>query len=119
MKSIRAGKAQPSRVWELVPDGKGGFVRRQIAISKSRTRTRVMPSINPADEAMRARQRLGLSQDTFAELLGVSAGTLRDGNRGDVSLIVRLACCCAWRPSIQRWCLQLLRRPLEGRILCM
>ena len=82
MKSIRAGKAQPSRVWELVPDGKRGFVRRQIEISQSRTRARAMQSIDPADEAVRARHRLGLSQDTFAELLGVSAGTLRGWEQG-------------------------------------
>ncbi|MFA7232519.1 MAG: helix-turn-helix domain-containing protein [Terrimicrobiaceae bacterium] len=35
-----------------------------------------------ADEAVRARQRLGLSQDTFAALLGVSSGTLRGWEQG-------------------------------------
>ena len=31
---------------------------------------------------MQARQKLGLSQDTFAALLGVSAGTLRGWEQG-------------------------------------
>ena len=29
MKSIRSGAAVPSRAWEVVFDGKGGFVRRR------------------------------------------------------------------------------------------
>ena len=31
MQAIRAGKAAPARAWEVAADGKGGFVRRQIA----------------------------------------------------------------------------------------
>lgn len=30
MKAVRRGERAPSRVWEVVPDGKGGFIRRQL-----------------------------------------------------------------------------------------
>ena len=78
MKAIRAGKAAPGRAWEVVPDGKGGFMRRQI--SGARAASFVVG--DPAGEAVQARQRLGLSQDTFAALLGVSVGTLRGWEQG-------------------------------------
>jgi putative transcriptional regulator len=82
MKSIRAGKVLPSRVWEVLSDGKGGFVRRQLSASQMVQGSERTQSIDPGGEAVRARQRLGLSQDTFAELLGVSAGTLRGWEQG-------------------------------------
>ena len=82
MKLIRGGKALPSRVWEVKSDGKGGFERRQIHDSGIKSRPKPGPANGLRMEAVRARQRLGLSQDTFAELLGVSAGTLRGWEQG-------------------------------------
>jgi len=78
MRAIRSGKASPTRTWEVVTDGKGGFLRRQI----SGVHTSVVQSGIVADETVRARQQLGLSQDTFAALLGVSSGTLRGWEQG-------------------------------------
>jgi putative transcriptional regulator len=78
MRAIRSGKASPARTWEVVPDGKGGFMRRQI----SGVQTPALDAGVVADETVRARQRLGLSQDTFAALLGVSSGTLRGWEQG-------------------------------------
>ncbi len=78
MKAIRAGKASPARAWEVVPDGQGGFQRRQTLPA----RTALRAAGDPAAEAVQARHRLGLSQETFAALLGVSSGTLRGWEQG-------------------------------------
>ncbi len=50
---------------------------------KSRVRIRNV-SISP-DDVQRARQRLGLSQDQFADAFGVSASTLRKWEQGQRS----------------------------------
>jgi putative transcriptional regulator len=63
MKSGRFG-----RVWELVPDGTHGF-RRKIVGSAT-------------NEAVTAREKLGLSQQKFAQLLGVSKRTLEGWEQG-------------------------------------
>ncbi len=78
MKAIRSGNATAARTWEVVPDGNGGFKRRQI----SGVNTPAVEAGDLAAEAVRARQQLGLSQDTFAALLGVSSGTLRGWEQG-------------------------------------
>lgn len=77
MQAIRRGERAPARTWEIVPDGKGGFIRRQVDPAKI-----IRAKGGAENEAVAARTRLGLSQDTFATLLGVSAGTLRGWEQG-------------------------------------
>ncbi len=75
---IESGKAAPSRVWELRPDGKGGFTRDTIPTRDfQRARTAAW------DKNVEGTQRkLGLSQDRFASLLGISVRTLQHWEQG-------------------------------------
>ena len=72
MQAIRRGERAPSRAWEVTPDGQGGFIRRRLV-------PRLLAPVRTAaeNEAVAARTKLGLSQDTFAAMPGVSPGTLR------------------------------------------
>jgi putative transcriptional regulator len=76
MKAIRRGELAPARSWEIVPDGRGGFIRREIT---ARRRATPKPASSLAREA---REKLGLSQSDFAALIGVNAGTLRGWEQG-------------------------------------
>ena len=77
MQAIRRGERAPSRAWEVLPDGQGGFIRRRLDPHS------LAPARAAAEnEAVAARTKLGLSQDTFAALLGVSPGTLRGWEQG-------------------------------------
>ena len=76
MKQVACGARAPSRAWEIVPDGKGGFVRRQIAARKA------APLKPGAALALAARMKLKLSQHDFAALLGVADGTLKGWEQG-------------------------------------
>ena len=76
MKAIQRGERLPSRSWEIEPDGKGGFIRRETTVKK-------LTVIKPAAKLARdARDKIGLSQDDFAALIGVNAGTLRGWEQG-------------------------------------
>ena len=77
--ALERGEAKPARVWEFVPDGRGGFKRQAVDVESFR-QTR-------ADDwdrrqAVDARQKLGLSQDQFARLLGISVRTLHQWEQG-------------------------------------
>jgi DNA-binding transcriptional regulator YiaG len=75
---IERGEATPAAVWEVKPDGKGGFVRRKLD-PKSFQREQK----KAWDRSVAAtRQKLGLSQSGFAELLGISVRTLHHWEQG-------------------------------------
>ena len=71
-------KAAPTRVWDVQPDGKGGFTRRAIDPK----------AFQRAEKAVRdksivaTRQKLRLSQAQFAQLLGISVRTLHHWEQG-------------------------------------
>ena len=75
---IERGEATPARVWEIRPNGKGGFTRRAI---DPRTFRRAQKAA--WDKSIAAtRQKLGLSQSRFARLLGISVRTLHHWEQG-------------------------------------
>jgi len=78
MKKMNRGEIAPSRVFEVISDGKGGFIRRML----DPERVRQARAEKNANAATTARVSLKLSQDKFASLLGVSVGTLRGWEQG-------------------------------------
>jgi len=78
LKQIERGERAPSRVFEVIPDGKGGFLRRMLDPEKVRKSNAQKHACSVAA----ARVSLKLSQDKFASLLGVSVGTLRGWEQG-------------------------------------
>jgi DNA-binding transcriptional regulator YiaG len=75
---IERGAATPANVWELRPDGKGGFTRRAIDPTAFRRAQKAA-----WDNSIAAtRRRLGLSQNRFARLLGISVRTLHHWEQG-------------------------------------
>ena len=76
--AIQSGKVAPARVWDVRPDGKGGFARRALD-PKAFRRTQKAAW----DRSIAAtRQKLGLSQPKFARLLGISVRTLHHWEQG-------------------------------------
>ena len=78
MKAVHRGEAAPSRAWEVVRGEDGTIVRR--AIDPECVRQRRQSGRDPAVAAGRA--RLGLSQDQFAQMLGISVRTLHNWEQG-------------------------------------
>jgi putative transcriptional regulator len=75
---IERGEDAPARVWEVVPDGKGGSIRRSVD-------PRSLQKQHQADwqtAVAATRQKLGLSQAKFAGLLGISLRTLHHWEQG-------------------------------------
>src|SRR2546423_7261177 len=75
---IERGAATPAKVWEVRSDSKGRFVRRSVDPKAFRRRQRAA-----WDKSITAtRQKLGLSQNRFARLLGISVRTLHHWEQG-------------------------------------
>lgn len=75
---IEKGDAAPAAVWELKPDGKGGFIRRKIDPKRFQRQQK-----RAWDRSVTAtRHKLGLSQSGFAQLLGISVRTLHHWEQG-------------------------------------
>ena len=75
---IQSGKVVPARVWEVKPDGMGGFTRRALDPKAFRRAQKAA-----WDKSIAAtRQKLGLSQTKFAGLLGISVRTLHHWEQG-------------------------------------
>lgn len=77
--AMERGAAKPGRVWELVPNGRGGFERRAVNPETFRQ--------NRADawtqqQAITAREKLRMTQEQFARLLGISVRTLHQWEQG-------------------------------------
>jgi DNA-binding transcriptional regulator YiaG len=75
---IETGARAPASVWELRPDGKGGFTRRAVDPEAFRRAQRAAW----AERIPATRRKLGLSQAGFARLLGISVRTLQHWEHG-------------------------------------
>jgi putative transcriptional regulator len=74
---IERGEVAPARVWEFKRDAKGRTVRKIDPKAFQREQKRAW------DKSVAAtRQRLGLSQIGFAEMLGISVRTLHHWEQG-------------------------------------
>ena len=75
---IERGAAAPARVWDVRPDGRGGVTRRALAPKAFQRAQKTA-----WDKGIVAtRQKLGLSQPKFAEMLGISVRTLHHWEQG-------------------------------------
>ena len=78
MKPVLRGETAPARVTQLTSNGKGGHVRRKIDSEVWRRRQAAIHAASVAG----VRERLGLSQQELAELLGISRRTLENWEQG-------------------------------------
>ena len=76
--ALLAGTAQPGRVTQLLPNGKGGYIRRPIN-SETYRKAQV---VEQAASVTAARAKLGLSQREMASLMGISPRTLQNWEQG-------------------------------------
>jgi putative transcriptional regulator len=75
---IETGAGAPASVWEVRPNGKGGFTRKAVD-AKAFQRAQQAAW----EQTIRAtRRQLGLSQAQFARLLGISVRTLHHWEQG-------------------------------------
>lgn len=75
---IERGAATPAKVWDVRPNGKGGFTHRALNPKAFRHAQK-----NAWDKSIAAtRHKLGLSQSHFAQLLGISLRTLHHWEQG-------------------------------------
>src|SRR5260221_7455639 len=75
---IERGELAPARVWDVRPDGKGGFRRRSLDPRAFQREQKAA-----WDKSIVAtRHKLGLSQNKFAQLLGISIRTLHHWEQG-------------------------------------
>lgn len=75
---IERGAVAPAAVWEVKSDRKGGIVRRKLDAKRFQRAQK-----KAWDRSIIAtRQKLGLSQSGFAELLGISVRTLHHWEQG-------------------------------------
>ncbi len=77
-KAVRRGEAAPSRVWSVTRNGNGPLRRRLIDPGEYQREQRVEWEKTIAA----TRKRLRLSQNKFAELLGISVKTLHNWEQG-------------------------------------
>ena len=75
-KAVRRGEAAPSRVWSVTRGSDGQLHRRQLDAKKYQRGQRMEKTIAAT------RTRLRLSQNKFAELLGISVKTLHNWEQG-------------------------------------
>jgi putative transcriptional regulator len=76
---LESGAVAPGRVTEIIPDGKGGHrVRRYSPSSWQRART----AATNAARVIEARNKLKLTQEEFAVLLGISRRTVENWEQG-------------------------------------
>ena len=75
---MERGEALPAKVWEIVTDGRGGRVKRAVSPQafQRRQQTDWQATVGAT------RQKLGLSQSKFADLLGISLRTLHHWEQG-------------------------------------
>ena len=75
---LERGEETPARVWDLRPDGKGDFNRRELDPKAFQREQKAAWNRS----IVATRQRLGLTQPKFARLLGISVRTLHHWEQG-------------------------------------
>lgn len=78
MKAVQRGALAPARVTVVTRDHKGKVTRRRVSPEAYRRRQAALHAINVYD----VRERLGLSQEELAVLLGISRRTLENWEQG-------------------------------------
>lgn len=78
MKAIMRGEKKPGRVTVVKSDGRGGHVRQTIDPEAYRRRRAAIHAASVTG----VRERLGLSQQELADLLGISRRTLENWEQG-------------------------------------
>lgn len=73
--SLLSGKQAPSRAFRIFKEADGTFSR--IAINPQSQRRKSAAAWKSMPEVAKARHTLGLTQEVFAELLGIGINTLR------------------------------------------
>ena len=77
-KAVRRGDATPARVWNVTRDSNGKLHRRQLDPKAYQQEQRA----EWENTVSATRSRLRLSQNKFAELLGISVKTLHNWEQG-------------------------------------
>ena len=77
-KAVRRGEAAPSRVWNVTPGKDGKLHRRQLDPRKYQRAQRT----EWENTVAATRKKLRLSQNKFAQLLGISVKTLHNWEQG-------------------------------------
>ena len=96
IEEVRVGKVAPGRVWQVTKRPDGTFARVQLDPEKVRQERAAEAAAEEA-LALTARRKLGVSQDRFAAMLGISAATLRNWEQrrrnpsGAAELLLRIA----------------------------
>ncbi|MGH8021587.1 MAG: helix-turn-helix domain-containing protein [Opitutaceae bacterium] len=76
--ALLRGETRPGRVTQLIPDGKGGYTRRDVNPEAWRRQQAAKYAASIAG----VRAKLGLSQQQFADMLGISRRTLENWEQG-------------------------------------
>ncbi|MDB6128174.1 MAG: helix-turn-helix domain protein [Verrucomicrobia bacterium] len=78
MKAIERGELAPGRVITITSNRKGGYTRKTINPEAYRHRQAALHAVSVTG----VRERLGLSQQELADLLGISRRTLENWEQG-------------------------------------
>jgi putative transcriptional regulator len=80
MAAVEKGAIAPGRVWVITKRVDGTMERRQVRPEIYQREKAKEGAVE--NDALEARRKLGVSQDRFAELLGISAATVRNWEQG-------------------------------------
>lgn len=78
MKAVERGELAPGRITMLIPKSKSGFTRKKMNPEAYRLRQAALHAASVTG----VRERLGLSQQELADLLGISRRTLENWEQG-------------------------------------
>jgi putative transcriptional regulator len=79
-KAVEKGQVAPGRVWRVTKRPDGTYERIQEDPEAYRLERAAKSQEEPF--ALKVRRKLGVSQDRFAKLLGISAATVRNWEQG-------------------------------------
>ena len=91
--NVRLGKIAPGRVWQVTKHPDGTVERKQVGAAVYQARqcnlakqsgidSTALETSDTEPEALTARRKLGISQDRFARMIGISSATVRNWEQG-------------------------------------